>query len=203
MAAAVSFGDWLGLPYEQKHAVAARWVAAQQTEGEDGGGLLTEDASLALWALGQQLEHGDNAEEKPSFWEVTASAKWSAYDSLRGTSKLDAMRKFISILDQDLGPRWPVEHASELVAATLAGGVATGSGTAAPTSPLATMQVQPAAQAAASEATAARTAAPAGVGGSTVATVDLIHEQVEGSDDSNQTIENRQKEAELGDEDDD
>ena len=120
---AASFSDWLGLAYEQKHAVAAQWVASQQsTDGGDGDGLLTEDASLALWALGQQLQHGDNTEEKPSFWEVTASAKWSAYDSLRGTSKVDAMRKFISILDEDLGPRWPLEHAADMVAAAVAGG---------------------------------------------------------------------------------
>ena len=102
--AAATFGDWLGLPYEHKHAVAVQWVASQQTDGSDGDGLLTEDAALALWALSQQLEHGDNTEEKPSFWEVTASAQWSAYDSLRGTSKLDVMRKYISILDEDLGP---------------------------------------------------------------------------------------------------
>jgi diazepam-binding inhibitor (GABA receptor modulator, acyl-CoA-binding protein) len=120
----LGFGDWLALPYEQKYAVAAQWVATQQADGYGGDGdeqsLLTEDAKLALWALGQQLEHGDNAGEKPSFWEVTASAKWSAYDSLRGTSSLDAMRKFISILDEDLGPRWPLEHASALVAAAVA-----------------------------------------------------------------------------------
>eukprot|EP01043_Picozoa_sp_COSAG02_P012574 COSAG02_NODE_487_length_21276_cov_36.093167_5_plen_250_part_00 len=130
-----SFSDWLGLAYEQKHAVAAQWVASQHTDGSDGDGLLTEDASLALWALGQQLQHGDNAEEKPNFWEVYASAKWSAYESLRGTSRLDAMRKFISILDEDLGPRWPLEHASDLVAAAVAEGDPTELCSATPTLP--------------------------------------------------------------------
>ena len=134
-AGAVSFSDWLGLAYEQRHAVAAQWVESQQTDGSDGDGLLTEDASLALWALGQQLQHGDNTEEKPNFWEVYASAKWSAYESLRGTSRLDAMRKFISILDEDLGPRWPLEHASDLVAAAVAGGDPTELCSAAPTPP--------------------------------------------------------------------
>ena len=164
--AAATFGDWLGLPYEHKHAVAVQWVASQQTDGSDGDGLLTEDAALALWALSQQLEHGDNTEEKPSFWEVTASAQWSAYDSLRGTSKLDVMRKYISILDEDLGPRWPLEHASELVAAAVASGGPTELCPAAPTSPLDATELQHAAPALASATVEARAAAHAGVAAS-------------------------------------
>ena len=160
--AAATFGDWLGLPYEQKHAVAAQWVKSQQTDGSDRVGLLTEDAALALWALSQQLEHGDNTEEKPSFWEVTASAQWSAYDSLRGTSKLDAMRKYISILDEDLGPRWPLEHASELVAAVASGGP-TELCPAARTSPLDATELQHAAPGLASTTLGDRAAAPTGV----------------------------------------
>ena len=121
-----TFSDWLALPYEQKYAVASNWVEATQPDPSATdltGSLLTDDARLALWALGQQMACGDNAEEKPSFWELTEGAKWSAWDSLRGTSTIDAMRKFISILDEDLGPRWPLEHAAELVATAAAGGL--------------------------------------------------------------------------------
>jgi acyl-CoA-binding protein len=124
--AAATFSDWLALPYEQKYAVASLWVDSTQpqpsaTERTDS--LLTDDARLALWALRQQMERGDNPEEKPGFWELTEGAKWSAWDSLRGTATIDAMRKFISILDEDLGPRWPLEHATKLVAKAAAGGL--------------------------------------------------------------------------------
>ena len=116
-----TFEDWLHLGYDVKHAVAEKFVAADEAVASDGGDpQLSEDARLALWALQQQRTHGDNAEEKPSMWEFTASAKWSAWDAVRGLSEMDAMRKFIGILDEDLGPRWPIEHAAAFVAAAAA-----------------------------------------------------------------------------------
>jgi acyl-CoA-binding protein len=51
--------QWLALTFDEKYAVAGRFQRRDETA-------LGEDASLALYALGQQAAHGDNPAEQPS-----------------------------------------------------------------------------------------------------------------------------------------
>jgi acyl-CoA-binding protein len=98
---------WLALPYEEKFSAACRVVKLL------GSSQFATDALLACWALQKQAHEGDlnaAAFPKPSFWDLAAVAKWDAWDSLRGTNSMEVMRKYLQVVEQELGARWPADH---------------------------------------------------------------------------------------------
>lgn len=54
---------------------------------------------LKIYALYKQASGGDAQGERPGFTEMVARAKFDAWDSLKGTSKEDAMQQYIDLID--------------------------------------------------------------------------------------------------------
>jgi acyl-CoA-binding protein len=42
---------------------------------------------------------GDNTDKKPGFGDMVGRAKWDAWNSLKGTSKDDAMQQYIDLIE--------------------------------------------------------------------------------------------------------
>lgn len=57
---------------------------------------------LQLYALFKQSTEGDAAGDRPGFADFVGRAKWDAWHALAGTSRDDAMRRYIDLVD-DLG----------------------------------------------------------------------------------------------------
>lgn len=54
---------------------------------------------LKIYALYKQGTLGDNTEKKPGFGDMVARAKWDAWSGMKGTSKDDAMQKYIDLIE--------------------------------------------------------------------------------------------------------
>eukprot|EP01052_Picozoa_sp_SAG31_P023233 SAG31_NODE_1903_length_6956_cov_3.288902_2_plen_66_part_00 len=57
---------WTALDFPAKFRLGCEFV-------EQNMHRLTEDARLALWALREQVQRGDNDSAQPKFWEVNTS----------------------------------------------------------------------------------------------------------------------------------
>ena len=53
---------------------------------------------LKLYGLYKQGAVGDNNEPKPGFTDFVASAKWNAWNQLKGTAQDDARQQYIDLL---------------------------------------------------------------------------------------------------------
>ena len=53
---------------------------------------------LKIYALYKQGSAGDNTEKKPGFSDMVASAKWDAWNKLKGTSQDDAVQQYIDLI---------------------------------------------------------------------------------------------------------
>ena len=53
---------------------------------------------LKIYALYKQGSNGDNSDKKPGFSDMVGRAKWDAWNSLKGTSKEDAMQQYIDLI---------------------------------------------------------------------------------------------------------
>jgi len=65
----------------------------------------TNDELLKLYGLFKQAKEGDNTTGQPWAWQMEAAAKWQSWTSFKGTSKEDAMKKYIETVDE-LRPRY-------------------------------------------------------------------------------------------------
>jgi diazepam-binding inhibitor (GABA receptor modulating acyl-CoA-binding protein) len=54
---------------------------------------------LKLYALYKQASIGDNTENKPSFSDMVARAKWDAWITLKGVPAEVAMKDYINLVD--------------------------------------------------------------------------------------------------------
>ncbi|MEO7478342.1 MAG: acyl-CoA-binding protein [Lysobacteraceae bacterium] len=54
------------------------------------------DVLLKLYALYKQGSEGDVSGPKPGFFDFVGSAKYEAWDKLKGTKAEDAMKKYIA-----------------------------------------------------------------------------------------------------------
>ena len=54
---------------------------------------------LKIYGLYKQATAGDNADKKPGFGDMVGRAKWDAWNSAKGTSKDDAMQRYIDLID--------------------------------------------------------------------------------------------------------
>jgi acyl-CoA-binding protein len=55
---------------------------------------------LKIYALFKQSSSGDADGKRPGFSDMIGRAKWDAWDALRGTSKEDAMQKYIDLIQE-------------------------------------------------------------------------------------------------------
>jgi acyl-CoA-binding protein len=53
---------------------------------------------LKLYALYKQGTVGDNTEKKPGFGDMVGRAKWDAWNSIKGTSREDAMQQYVDLI---------------------------------------------------------------------------------------------------------
>lgn len=54
---------------------------------------------LKIYALFKQGTTGDAEGGRPGMTDFVGRAKWDAWDALKGTSKEDAMRQYIDLID--------------------------------------------------------------------------------------------------------
>lgn len=54
---------------------------------------------LKLYALYKQASAGDVDGKRPGFTDMVGRAKWDAWNELQGTSRDDAMKQYIALVD--------------------------------------------------------------------------------------------------------
>jgi acyl-CoA-binding protein len=54
---------------------------------------------LQLYGLYKQASEGDVQGTRPGFTEMVARAKYDAWEELKGTSKEDAMKQYIAVIE--------------------------------------------------------------------------------------------------------
>ena len=59
----------------------------------------SNEDKLALYGLFKQATIGDNNTPQPGFLALTEKAKWNAWNSRKGLSKEEAMKKYIEELE--------------------------------------------------------------------------------------------------------
>lgn len=57
------------------------------------------DTLLKLYALYKQGSEGDVSGEKPGFFDFVGTAKYEAWEKLRGLSREDAMQKYVDLVE--------------------------------------------------------------------------------------------------------
>jgi len=63
------------------------------------------ETRLSYYKYYKQATEGDNTQAKPWAIQLEASAKWNAWESVKGMSKEDAMKAYVELLaSQD--PNW-------------------------------------------------------------------------------------------------
>lgn len=55
---------------------------------------------LSLYGAYKQATEGDNNTERPGGFDFKAAAKYNAWEKLKGTSKEQAMKQYIQIIDR-------------------------------------------------------------------------------------------------------
>lgn len=59
-----------------------------------------DDTLLRLYSLYKQGSEGDVHGDRPGFFDFVGGAKYDAWAKLKGTSKDDAMEKYIALVDK-------------------------------------------------------------------------------------------------------
>jgi acyl-CoA-binding protein len=59
-----------------------------------------DDTLLRLYSLYKQGSEGDVHGDRPGFFDFVGGAKYDAWAKLKGTSKDDAMKKYIALVDK-------------------------------------------------------------------------------------------------------
>jgi acyl-CoA-binding protein len=59
-----------------------------------------DDTLLRLYSLYKQGSEGDVHGDRPGFFDFVGGAKYDAWSKLKGTSKDDAMKKYIAVVDK-------------------------------------------------------------------------------------------------------
>jgi len=54
---------------------------------------------LKMYGLYKQATNGDAAGSRPGFTDMVGRAKWDAWNELKGTSKDDAMKQYVSLVE--------------------------------------------------------------------------------------------------------
>lgn len=56
------------------------------------------NTKLRLYALYKQATEGDVAGQKPGFFDFVGTAKYEAWEKMRGTSKDEAMKQYVALV---------------------------------------------------------------------------------------------------------
>lgn len=75
--------------------------AAERIKTLDGGKTSNEE-KLKLYGLYKQITLGDNTTSKPGMLNLSAKAKWNAWDALKGKDKEEAMAEYIAEVDRQM-----------------------------------------------------------------------------------------------------
>lgn len=54
---------------------------------------------LQMYALYKQATSGDASGSRPGFTDMVGRAKWDAWNEVKGTSADDAMKKYVSLIE--------------------------------------------------------------------------------------------------------
>ncbi len=65
--------------------------------GKNGSIKMSNDEALIFYGLYKQATVGDNNESQPGMLSFEKKAKWGAWNKVKGTSKEDAMRKYVEL----------------------------------------------------------------------------------------------------------
>ncbi|WP_151446033.1 acyl-CoA-binding protein [Lacisediminimonas profundi] len=55
---------------------------------------------LKIYSLYKQASAGDAQGDRPGFTDMVGRAKWDAWDALKGTSRDDAMQRYIDLIEE-------------------------------------------------------------------------------------------------------
>ncbi len=55
---------------------------------------------LKLYALYKQASAGDVEGKRPGFTDMVGRAKWDAWNEIKGTSSNDAMKQYVSLIEE-------------------------------------------------------------------------------------------------------
>jgi diazepam-binding inhibitor (GABA receptor modulator, acyl-CoA-binding protein) len=55
---------------------------------------------LKLYALYKQASTGDVEGKRPGFTDMVGRAKWDAWNEIKGTSNADAMKQYVSLIEE-------------------------------------------------------------------------------------------------------
>ena len=55
---------------------------------------------LKLYALYKQASAGDVEGKRPGFTDMVGRAKWDAWNEIKGTSSSDAMKQYVSLIEE-------------------------------------------------------------------------------------------------------
>ena len=58
---------------------------------------------LKLYALFKQASTGDAEGKRPGFTDMVGRAKWDAWNEIKGTSKDEAMKQYIALIEDQKG----------------------------------------------------------------------------------------------------
>ena len=58
---------------------------------------------LKIYALYKQATAGDVEGKRPGFTDMVGRAKWDAWNEIKGTSKDDAMKQYIALIEDQKG----------------------------------------------------------------------------------------------------
>lgn len=61
------------------------------------------NTKLRLYALYKQATEGDVAGQKPGFFDFVGTAKYEAWEKMRGTSKDEAMKQYVALVGKLTG----------------------------------------------------------------------------------------------------
>jgi len=58
---------------------------------------------LKIYALYKQASGGDVDGKRPGFTDMVGRAKWDAWNEIKGTSNADAMKQYVSLIEDQKG----------------------------------------------------------------------------------------------------
>lgn len=72
-------------------------AAAEKVKGFND---VSNDEKLQLYGLYKQAKEGDVTGDRPGMFNPTGKAKWDAWKKVEGTSKEDAMKKYVELVEE-------------------------------------------------------------------------------------------------------
>jgi len=88
--------------------VADEFEAAVSRMKRVPGGSVSNEDKLGLYGLFKQVKEGDCSTSAPSRFNLVAHAKWKAWSDLKGSSKLEVMKRYIALVKKLTNGEFPV-----------------------------------------------------------------------------------------------